>query len=194
MGNCWSRIRERRLRLAHGRGSVLPDPGGRAVGSVVTSPTTDMDAIHAAIIDALRAHFDYRVVQYGAYEEWDEVDGQAETAILTPALLLQFESEDYGLREDPAGRLVVRCSFALHCVLSVQTERLQVTLRQFASEVATAVMFPAASRNQPRRGQRWGLGAAAEYPERVNAAAGDFSPGLNGRDSRIVRWDQEFYL
>lgn len=159
------------------------------------STVTTMDALHDSILESLRARFSDRVAQYGAYEPWDEADGDADKQIITPALLLEIEDFDIPDLDDPdpLGRLVVSASISIHCVLSVQTERLQQTLPQFAAAVA-AVVVPPLSGDQYQRGNLWGLGGAVEIPEDVQAQPAGFTPGLNGRDSWVVRWTQTVYL
>lgn len=156
---------------------------------------TSMDAVHDAVIAALRAKFGDRVAHYGAYEPWAEGAETPEGALLTPALLLEVEdfSIDDAEDPDPLGRLAVRCSVAVHCLLSIQTQRLAQTLAQFAAVVASLVMPPLAA-DALQRGNDWGLGGAAGLPAAVSAQPAGFSPGLNGRDSWVVRWEQVFYL
>jgi hypothetical protein len=157
------------------------------------SPTTTMDAVHAAIIAAMRARFGAQVKTYGAYEEWDPLDDEPTGKLVIPALLLELDADDYDGQSDPTGRLAMTGSWVMHCVLSVKTDNLQQTLRQFSAVVAS-VILPSDPSGQPRRGNRWGLGGACDLPVRVTGQAGGFSPGLHGRDSRIIRWEQTFYL
>lgn len=155
--------------------------------------TTTLSAVHDAILDAFKARFDERIAWYGAYEPIDALTDEAVSAIQAPALLLELESESYDGTADPVGRLAVDCVWNMHCLLTVRTEQLQITLRQMASAVAS-VILPKDSASQPRRGNRWGLGSAVEWPNGVSALPGRISPGFHGFDERIVRWEQRVYL
>lgn len=159
------------------------------------STVTTTDALHQAIVDAMRAKFGTSVAQYGAYEEWGEGDGDAVREIKTPALLTQVERMEIADTEDPdpLGRMAWNFSLAIHCVLSVLTENLQQTLPQFAAAVG-ALVLPPLTGDQIKRGNSWGLGGAVENPEGLQCDPGEFTPGLNGRDSWVVRWTQTVYL
>jgi hypothetical protein len=156
---------------------------------------TTFEALHQAIVEALRERFGDRIATYGAYEPWDPIDDQPTARIQTPALLL--EVEDFAEADlespDPLGRLALTCTLAIHCVLSIQTERLQQRLPQLAAAVLSLVGSPQVGQRF-RRGNQWGLGIAADPAERPQAQAGEFSPGLHGRDSWLVRWEQTVYL
>jgi hypothetical protein len=158
--------------------------------------TVSMDALHEGIVDACRAHFGARIRQYGAYEPWDAMTDEPEgPALETPALLLEIEGlADADLEyPDPTGRLAQECSWVLHCVLSNRTARLQQTLPQFAAAVL-ALVRPARAGGHRDRGNLWGFGGAVEEPRNVSAQPAAFTPGLHGRDSWAVRWDQIAYL
>jgi hypothetical protein len=155
---------------------------------------TTMDAVHDAIVAALRAHFGERVLNYGAYDPWNEYTDEASATLETPALLLELEGfnvpEDV---RDPLDRIPCECSWVIHAVLGLGTPRLQQTLPQFAAAVASLVMPPLVE-DAMVRGNLWGLGAATDAPVRVSAQPGEFQPGLHGRDAWVIRWDQTIYL
>lgn len=162
------------------------------------STTTTLDELHDAITGTLRDWFADRVAQVGAYEPWDPVSEAVPASLVTPALLLECEGVAQTPWQDAGGRLALSCTWVVHCVLSIQTERLQQTLPQFAAAVMGLVLAqcPAGGGglDEQVRGQLWGLGAAVEPPEEVQAQAGEFVPGLHGRDSWVVRWEQVAYL
>lgn len=160
----------------------------------MSGATTTLDALHEGILEGLRARFADRITHYGAYEPWDDLADGPDQLVRTPALLLEVEDLAEALldRPDPFGRLAVTVGLAIHCVLSMRTERLQQALPQFAAAVLATVL--------PQhgvgfgRGERWGLGDALSDPEGPTAQPGEFRPGLHGRDAWIVRWTQTLYL
>jgi hypothetical protein len=158
----------------------------------MSDPTTTLDAVHDAILAAARAHFGTLIAHYGAYEPWDPDDDAAVPAVQTPALLFELESF---ARADPdaLGRFGIEATCVLHCVLSQATERLQQTLPQVAAAVL-ALVDASVTGTTYLRGNDWGLGGAASYPTNLQAQPAEFSPGLNGRDAWLVRWEQALYL
>jgi hypothetical protein len=159
-------------------------------------PTTTLSAVHDAIIDALQARFGARVRQFGAYEPWDYDTESADPDLRTPALLIELESiGPDGDDIHTPGRVALRCNWAIHAALSIRTEKLQTELREFAAAVVTTLRRsdPSAPLT-PTNGNRWGLGKAVGAPEGVSAQPGEFRPGLNGRDSWLITWDQIVYV
>lgn len=158
--------------------------------------TTSMQALHDGVVDALRDHFGNRIRQYGAYEPWDDVADQPEDDIKTPALLFAVDGispDDDGIFSP--GRVGIRCELTVHAVLSIQTENLQAKLPELAAAVIALVRrTESAPGVPPLNGNRWGLGEAADTPESVSARPDEFRPGLNGRDSWVVTWEQVIYL
>jgi hypothetical protein len=156
--------------------------------------TTTMDAAHDAIVAALRARFGDTVLAIGAYEPIDPYTGDLTETLETPALLLELGG--FRVSEDDPhhlGRLACDCSWAIHCVLSLATPKLQQTLPQFAAAVVSLVL-PPISMDDWTRGNLWGLDDAADPPRGVSASPNQFSPELNGRNAWAVRWDQTLYL
>lgn len=159
-------------------------------------PTTvTMDHVHDAIIQAARDHFGDDVEHYGAYSPFDPDTGEAIPVMQTPALLLEVEDFSVSVDEeaDPYGRMLISASFVFHCVLSLETARLQQTLPQFAGAVA-ALVLPPPTAESVYRGNTWGLSPAIGRPSFVTAQPDEFTPGLHGRDSWGVRWEQRIYL
>jgi len=157
-------------------------------------PTTDMRALHAAIEETLRTRFGAGTFYFYQHDPLGPYD---ETEIQTPALLLElegFEQDDTEQNNRARERVPVRCTLALHAVLSINTERLQLELRELAADLLITIRAREHALTRSTRGNRWGLGPAADFPERVEAMPAEFTPGLNGRDSWVVRWEQVFYF
>jgi hypothetical protein len=161
------------------------------------APTTTIKALHAAIESSLRAHFNASVQQYGTYQPWDTDSDAPDSELRTPALLVELEAMD---PDDVAlhlpGCVALRCALAVHVVLGVLTDDLQVALRELAAAVITLVRQTdtAAAARPPLNGNHWGLGEAVGTPEAVSARPAEFRPGLNGFDAWIVTWEQIVYL
>lgn len=155
---------------------------------------TGMDALHDAIDNAMRAHFGIEAYQYGSYSPQSSFDGTPIAALQTPALI--FEVTEFYFDDDErdaAGRLLAHVSLAIHCVLSIKTDRMQQTLPQLAAAVAALVLKPT-SVNEFIRGNTWGLKGAVGLPERVEARPSEFAPELAGRDAYTVSWEQTVYI
>ena len=157
------------------------------------SPTTTLLALQDAILAGYRARFGDRVRSYGAYEPADPLSDEP-ADLATPALLLELESIELEPGTDPEGRLPLRCTWALHCVLSAATEHLQQVLPQFAAAAASELMPPLSVGASRRIGARWGLGAAVDDPTAISAAPGGFSPGLHGHDGWKLTWEQVAFI
>lgn len=158
--------------------------------------TTSFDAAHDAIVDALREHFGSRVRQVGGYSPLDPLTDEPQSALQVPALLVRIAAatqDDEG-DPDPVGRLVFRAECEVRCVLSIESQDLGRDLIDLATQVA-ALVLPRRRGDQRRRGNRWGLGAAAESPLAVSVEEDfEFPQGLHGRAAYLVRWEQIFYL
>ena len=162
----------------------------------MAAPTTTIKAVFQAIEDALRAHFGAAIEQYGVYQPWDPVEGAAEPVLKTPALLISLDAMPIDEADTHApGRIGIRCAISIHAILSILTEDLQIALPELAAAVTALVrqteLDPLAP---PLNGNRWGLGDAISPPEAVSAEPAEFTPGLNGRDSWTVSWEQVVYL
>jgi hypothetical protein len=159
---------------------------------------TTYTAYSAAVIAALKARFGVQTdppFRFGEYELDDELSGEADSVIATPALLLeveQWDAEDTGA-PDTMGRRPRRFVVNVHCLLGFETPRLQAALRELSLEVDD-LLFPAAATHTRRRGADWGLGPAVEPAERSGGQKGGFRPGLHGIDSWIVSFEQVVYL
>ena len=159
-----------------------------------TGSYTTMDAVQDGIVAALRTRFGSKVKTIGAYEAFIEGSTTAQDTLQTPALFLEVEDFDVvNDQPDGWGRAELNCSLAVHCILGFETPHLQRSLVQLAASVATLVM-PELRGDEITRGNLWSLGGAAAYPEGVSAQPGLLVPGLNGKDSWVVRWSQSFFL
>ena len=158
--------------------------------------TTTIRVAHAAIVDALRAHFWATVRQYGAYQPWDPIEDTPETEILTPALLLELESIDPDDDEmHMPGRVGMRCAWSVHVMLSTRTEELQIALPELAAAVVALVRKQETEPlHPPLNGNHWCLGEAVDGPDAVTARPAGFHPGLHGHDSWVVTWEQAIHL
>lgn len=159
--------------------------------------TTTIEALFGAIVSALSETFSDRVATIGAYEPWADSSGDESEPIKTPVLLLELESldqdEDIAPRQTK-GRTAIRCSWAVHAILSLSTERLQQALPELAASIMALVRKHETYSYVTQRGNRWGLEIACDYPSSISAQPAAFTPGLNGRDSWVVRWEQVVYL
>jgi hypothetical protein len=162
-----------------------------------SAQTTTLDAYHAALVGAVRATFGARFATVGPFDPAELLD--LERPLNTPALYLQIEAsdlEDPETRQPLRGRVAHTLAVALHVMLSTRTAGdLQVALDVLASAVANLVRASDPdSRLAGRPGNRWGLGTAAGAPTRIGIMPADWQSGLNGYDSRIVRFEQVCYL
>ena len=138
--------------------------------------------LHDAIIADLTERYADRVYTIAAYDPFPEKNGAERLPITTPALLLDVESIDEG-EEDGTDRQPLRLTITLHCILSFRTSDTQLELREFAADVAARV-----------RHNRWGLNAAVDHPQAINAQPGEFVPEQAGYDSWRVTWEQQVYV
>jgi len=158
-------------------------------------PTTTIPAAHEAILATARAAFGSTIRQYGAYEPLGS-PASPETELLTPALLLELEGFEQDDEDGARGesRVLVRCAWALHLWLSTRTPAVQVALPDLAANLLILIRTREHDLRRAQRGNRWGLGPACGYPQRIAAMPAQLEPGLNGRDSWLIRWDQSLYL
>ena len=97
----------------------------------------------------------------------------------TPAALLELETVEEG-EDDGSGRIPLRCTWTIHCILSHRTPKVEREVRDFATQVFGIV-----------RRNRWGL--PTEYPEVLQCGPGEFQPGQEGYESWYVTWEQPFF-
>lgn len=102
--------------------------------------------------------------------------------VTTPAILVELGEIDPS-ENRTGGRLAVNVDMRLHCLLSVQTERVQLEVRNFA-----AVVMMKVDKN------RFGLGRAVENPTRLSAFPGMFKPDEKGFESWVVNYTQTVHL
>lgn len=155
----------------------------------MTATTTTPTALQDAILATLRAHFGARVQHVDLYWPFDDDDETRVAHLKTPALLLRLERQEREPADpDPTGRLRMRVSFALYCILSLRTLRLYVELPEMSLH-AIRCIDPQSGAN--RRGQDWGLGGYVVEPaEGITDDEAEFSAAPTGTDSRVVRWEQ----
>lgn len=135
----------------------------------------ELKQLHDAIVDAVRE----RLPQLATVAEYTAtVEGGS---INTPAALLDLEGFDEGA-DIGDGETAISCRFALHCMLSNETPRVEVECRQFAAEVVRLV-----------RRNTWGLNFV-DQPTAIAAGAAEFRPGAKGYESWSVTWEQVVYL
>jgi len=132
--------------------------------------------LHQAILAALRDQFTGRVDTIAHYAPLgsDPID--------TPALLLELEEADEG-DDIGDGRMPLRGRWAIHCVLSLHTPEVALSVREMAAEVMTLV-----------RRNGWGMGPSIGRPKGLHMAPGDMRPGQAGYESWVVSWEQTLYL
>jgi hypothetical protein len=138
--------------------------------------------LHDAMVADLSAHYLGRVPTICAYDPFPARDDQTPQPVVTPAILLELESIAPG-EDDGTDRQALLLTFSAHCVLSQRTEAMQLELREFAADLLSHL-----------RHQRWGLAGALQEPTALAAAAGEFSPGLEGFDSWRATWEQTVYV
>jgi hypothetical protein len=158
--------------------------------------TLTLDDYYAGVLGTLQSTFGERIATYAPFDPATMLDPNA--VLNTPALCLQIEAmeaDDDTARKRVRGRCATRLAAAVHVILSTRTARLQVALDVLTSAVHVLIQQPD---DDPRLaahpGARWGLGAAVTPAERVAAQPAEWQPGLNGFDSRIVRFEQVVYL
>jgi hypothetical protein len=164
----------------------------------MTGPTltTTLDAWYAGVLGTCQDTFGARVQTYAPFDPATMLDPAA--VLNTPALCLQveaMEADEDTARKGVRDRAATRIAAAVHVILSTRTDNLQVALDVLASAVHVLIRQPDAdSRLGAHPGARWGLGPAATPAERVSAQPADWQPGLNGYDSRVIRFEQIVYL
>ena len=135
---------------------------------------TSLRQWHEAILSALRTQFEDRKVTVAAYTP-------TTSALQTPALLL--EMEDGTLGDDRGdGRTALSCRLTLHALLSLQTNDVELAIRDFASEVLLFTRY-----------QQWGL-KEVSVPEQLAMGPGHFQTGDLGYESWYITWEQTIYL
>ncbi|MBK1699738.1 hypothetical protein [Thiococcus pfennigii] len=156
----------------------------------------NLEAIYDAVLARQRSHFGQWIAQYGFYEPDLLVD--EERSLQTPALLIGLE--DFAIDEEldrrqVDGRIAVRLTLLEYAFLSVATANLQRQLDVLGLAVAAHIFAgEPGARASDSRGNRWGLGAACRPPTRLEGQPGDLKPGRHGADSRLIRWEQVFFL
>ena len=137
----------------------------------------DLTELHNRIIAAIRERFGARLTTVDMY---NPVDPNSQS-IKTPAVLLEL-AEIRPSGRATGGRTPMELVWTAHCVLSAQTENVQLEVRNFAAHLLRLI-----------DGARWGL----DYVERagdLEAFPGLFTPGEKGFESWLVSWKQTAHL
>ncbi|ANZ52204.1 hypothetical protein Ahp2_22 [Aeromonas phage Ahp2] len=110
------------------------------------------------------------------------MDAPPDDKIKTPAVLVGVEEMGAG-KKVTGGRLALDCTFAAYCLLSSETKRADLEIRNMAAMVAMKL-----------DGQKWGLGEAVGRPTNINAVPGMFEHAQPGMECWIVSWEQTIHL
>jgi len=161
----------------------------------MSSPTTSMEAFGAAVVKAVRAYFSNSLNQSGLFDPQDPLTDDQVAALKTPAIFIAIEShsvamDEDGMLHDPGNRVPFDLQVSARCWLSDATDDLPLRIAEFAGRMAALVMAER-SADSTRRGNRWGLGDAVEWPTRVDANPAPFV--LHGRAAWDVSWSQRIY-
>ena len=138
------------------------------------SDNDDLTRVHEAMEAAIRQ----QVPQARTVEAYKPGAG----VIKTPAVLLEAIEIKPGGKLS-GGRLAIKVEFAAHCCLSVQTDNVELEVRNFAVKMLQVV-----------HKNIWGLDGVAEPPQELAAYQGMFKPDDDGFDSWVVSWEQTFHL
>lgn len=156
---------------------------------------TTFDAYVHAILATLESTYGTRIVEYRPYDLSAILSEPP--AIKTPSIYLQIEwqSSDAQIASKVTmGRMATRVSCAIHLMMSTKTPQLQIAIEVFANSILSLLFQPDPDYRGGRViGQRWGLGLGVDPVEGATVQAGDWQPGLNGFDSRIVSFNQTIY-
>ena len=130
--------------------------------------------VHAAMVDSFADKFADTVSEIRAYAA---VDG----SVITPSIIIAMESADEG--EDCGdGRVAINAKFCAYCYLGINTQNIQLELREFVTQVFAHV-----------KNNVWNLDNVL-VPQHIEAGPGDFNPADNGFESWYVSWEQTIYL
>lgn len=157
--------------------------------------STTLAAFTDAVLATLRAHFGTRVRQYGPWQPLDP-DGEAESELLTPALLLDLLALGVdGSRDHPPHTVAWSAQCHLYCLLSDRTTDLQLGLLELATAAGGLLCtHNAEPMLPPLVGQRWGLRRSVEPPDRASLSIERIALGLPGIDCCRLAWTQTLYL
>ncbi len=129
---------------------------------------------HEAILAALRTEFKNQKVTVAAY-------APTASTLQTPALLLEMEDGTLG-NDTGDGRTALSCRLTLHALLSLQTDDVDLAIRDFATAVLLFTRY-----------QQWGL-KNVSAPAQLAMGQGHFQTGDLGYESWYVTWEQTIYL
>lgn len=161
-------------------------------------PTTSMTSAIAAIRAALDTHaWPSPITQIGLRGPTDLIQADSDSLRLaTPALYLHLtgrrgEESNDERRPIVGGRVMRLCQWQIYCLLGQTTPDLPIEMYEM-TEAVMALIERREYAQAPRRGHRWGLGAAMGYPQSLED--GDADLGLQGVAARVVQWEQSVYL
>lgn len=140
---------------------------------------------HQALIDAIAAYFGDSLETVQAYfPQHQSEDQNVGLLINTPAVLVEIERLNLSEEAERGdGTDAIECSVVIHCLLSSQTENLQLELRNFAAEMLRLL----AKHGFMPCGQ-------VTRPQSLDALPGTFKAGQGGYDSFVVTFTQVIYL
>ncbi len=144
------------------------NPSGPVAGA-------ELRLLHDAILEAIRQRLPAldTVAEYSPATENGRLN--------TPAALLDLEEMDEAT-DFGDGKIGMTCRFAVHCILSNETPRVEVECRQFAGEILKLV-----------RRNAWACDFV-DYPSALSAQPAEFRPGAKGYESWCVTWEQTVHL
>lgn len=97
--------------------------------------------------------------------------------INTPAALIDVEGMREG-QDDGQGQLPVVLRFVAYCILSTATDKAEIEIQNFATELFRLV-----------RRNTWGI-QGVDIPENLEAVPADFGPDKPGYEIWAVTWEQ----
>lgn len=155
---------------------------------------TTVTAYLAAVESVMRAHFGAAISQYGIWQPLDE-RGEPDISLRTPAILLNLDRLDTSTDQHPPHTVRWDARAQALCLLSRDTANLQTELWELGAAVGGLVCtHDSTPMRPPLVGQRWGLGTAADAPDRAAISIAPVDLGLPGIAAVSVNWTQSFYL
>ncbi|MGL5215888.1 MAG: hypothetical protein ACRC8R_12230 [Aeromonas hydrophila] len=138
--------------------------------------TTDFTALH----DSMESYFKTTIKHIRTVQTYNgEVP---KDRIQTPAILVGLEEMEQG-KMLSGGRLAMDCIFSAYCLLSAQTKRADLEIRNMAAVVACKLSK-----------QRWGLADAVSIPTNITAVPGIFENDQPGLECWVVSWRQTVHI
>lgn len=140
----------------------------------------DLVSLHDAIVEAFRVHFGDLLRDVSAFTP--ALLTSTSPDVQTPAALIDLERMT-SAEDDGTGRNAITCDFCVYCVLSRQTDRAELQVRNFAAQAYALI-----ERN------RWGFaGDAVDLPTLITAQPDASTKGptdAQSYESWCVQWQQ----